>query len=146
MTGKTNSSSTDPAAVRRFGIAALAFFGLMAGLGIWRARPVFAAVFGTLAAVGLLCLTLPGPAAPLYRLWMAVAHRIGAACAVIDDVFECFVAEHTLVLFEGIEQIVKRLLLQAACVRGVFQCDEYRVGRPAVEAAVELAAPPGQQR
>ena len=83
MTGKTNSSLTDPAAVRRFGIAALAFFGFLAGLGIWRARPVFAAVFGTLAAVGLLCLTLPGPAAPLYRLWMAVAHRIGAAVTTV---------------------------------------------------------------
>jgi hypothetical protein len=83
MTGKTNLSSTDPAEVRRFGIAALAFFGLLAGLGVWRARPVLAAVFGTLAALGLLCLALPGPAAPLYRIWMAGARRIGAAVTTV---------------------------------------------------------------
>ena len=83
MTGEKNSSSTERREVRRFGIAALAFFGLLAGLGIWRAKPVVAAVFGVLAAVGLLCLTAPGPAAPLYRAWMAVAHRIGTVVTTV---------------------------------------------------------------
>ncbi|MGD8366909.1 MAG: hypothetical protein PVG78_04645 [Desulfobacterales bacterium] len=77
MTGEKTSSSTEPREVRRFGLAALVFFGLLAGLGIWRAKPLVAAVFGALAAVGFLLLALPGPAAPLYRGWMAVAHRIG---------------------------------------------------------------------
>jgi hypothetical protein len=83
MTGEKSSSSTEPKEIRRFGIAALVFFGLLAGLGIWRAKPVPAVFFGILAAVGFLCLVLPGPAAPLYRAWMAVAHRIGAALTTV---------------------------------------------------------------
>ena len=83
MTGEMNSSSTEPRQIRLFGLVALCFFGLLAGLGLWRGRPVPAVFFGILATVGLLCLTLPGPAAPLYRAWTAAAHRIGVALTVV---------------------------------------------------------------
>ncbi len=83
MTGETNSSSTEPAAVRRFGLAALGFFGFLAGVGLWRDKPLPAVLFGALAALGLLFVLFPAPTAPLYRAWMAVAHRIGTGITAV---------------------------------------------------------------
>jgi hypothetical protein len=71
------SSSTDRREVRKFGLIALIFFGILAGLGLWRARMGVTVLFGTLALFGALFLLLPGPTAPLYRGWMKIARRIG---------------------------------------------------------------------
>ena len=78
-----NSSSTEPAAVRRFGLVAALLFGGLAGFGLWRGKPVPAALFGVLFMAGMFCLALPGPAAPVYRAWMAVAHRIGTGVTTV---------------------------------------------------------------
>jgi hypothetical protein len=83
MNGEMNSSSTDPREVRRFGLIAVLFFGALAGIGLWRAKWILAAFFGTLSTVGFICLLLPGPATPLFRAWMAVAHRIGVAVTTV---------------------------------------------------------------
>jgi hypothetical protein len=83
MTGEKNLSSTKPKEVRRFGFAALTFFGILAGIGIWQSKHYMGAVFGSLAAIGLFCLVFPAHAAPLYRTWMTVARRIGAGVTAI---------------------------------------------------------------
>lgn len=83
MTGETNSSSTDRGEIRKFGLIALVFFGLLAGLGLWREKTILTAVFGCLSMIGLFCLAAPGPAAPVYRGWMAVAHRIGQTVTTV---------------------------------------------------------------
>jgi hypothetical protein len=77
MIGEKSSSSIEPKEVRRFGLAALVFFGILAGIGIWRAKYYPGAVFGSLAAIGFFCAVFPAQAAPLYRTWMAVARWIG---------------------------------------------------------------------
>jgi hypothetical protein len=83
MTGEKNLSLIDPKEVRRFGIAALMFFGAPAGISIWRAKFYPGAVFGPLAAIGFYCLVFPSQAAPLYRIWMAVARRIGTGFTTV---------------------------------------------------------------
>lgn len=83
MTGEKNLSSTEPKEVRRFGLAAFTFFGILAGIGIWRSKHYMGGLFGSLAAIGFFCLVFPAQAAPLYRTWMALARRIGAGVTTI---------------------------------------------------------------
>ena len=78
-----NSSSTEPAAVRRFGLVAALLFGTLGGFGLWRGKLLAAAVFGALFLLGMLCLALPGSAAPVYRGWMAAARRIGTGVTAV---------------------------------------------------------------
>ena len=83
MTGEKNLFLTEPKEVRRFGLAALMFFGILAGIGIWRAKYYPGAVFGSLAAIGYFCLVFPAQATPLYRIWMAIARRIGTGFTIV---------------------------------------------------------------
>ncbi len=74
-----NSNSTDPRETRKFGALALAFFGALAAVAWWRARPGLEIFFGTLAFLGFLLLVLPGPMAPVHRGWIRAGHFIGQA-------------------------------------------------------------------
>ena len=64
--------------VRRFGVVMLVGFGLLGGAAGWLARPTAAAwLWGIGGVVGVFALALPGPARPVFRGWMAVAHVLG---------------------------------------------------------------------
>jgi hypothetical protein len=82
-TGETNSSSTDRREIRKFGMIACLFFGTLAGLGLWREKVLLSVFFSALAVIGAGCLLLPGPMGPVYRVWIAVAHRIGVAVTTV---------------------------------------------------------------
>jgi hypothetical protein len=72
------SESPSPREVRKFGVVILIGFGLISALLAWRAKPTPAYVcLGVGAAVGLLALLAPGPARPVYRVWMTVAGILG---------------------------------------------------------------------
>ena len=72
------TESTDPRIVRKFGGAALVFFGILCAVALWRDHPWLAAFFGTIGTVlGLFPLALPVRATPLYERWTATARRIG---------------------------------------------------------------------
>ena len=77
-----NSNSTDKD-IRKFGLVALVFFGLLCGVALWQASPVLGAFFGILSLLGLGFLILPGPMAPVYRGWLKVAHVIGTVLTVV---------------------------------------------------------------
>ncbi|MBU2547602.1 MAG: hypothetical protein KKB20_04240 [Proteobacteria bacterium] len=71
------SFSTDTKAIRKFGLIALIFFGLLAGLGWWRDRTLVTVFFGCLATLGLGFVLLPEPLRPVYSGWLTAAHFIG---------------------------------------------------------------------
>ena len=69
--------------IRRFGIVALTFFGILFGLGLWREKVVITYFFGLLALLGLGFLLLPSFLKPLYDGWLKIAHYIGQLITVI---------------------------------------------------------------
>jgi len=79
----TNSSSIEKRDIRRFGVIALVFFGILCGLGVWKAKPIPIGLFGTLAFLGLCFILLPEPMRPVHAGWLRVAHFIGRAVTVL---------------------------------------------------------------
>jgi hypothetical protein len=71
------SFSTDLRQIRRFGLAGIVVFGLLGGLGYWRAKAVPAGFFSFLTLLCIGFLILPARFAPIYGAWMKAAHRIG---------------------------------------------------------------------
>ena len=72
-----NSVSTDKKDIRKFGIIALLFFGILCAVGIWRQKPVPIYLFGFLSSLGLGFILIPGILKPVYRGWLKIAHFIG---------------------------------------------------------------------
>lgn len=72
-----NSNLTDTKQIRRFGLIALIFFGILWGLAIWRGHDLLKYFFGALSILGLGFLIIPGPLKPVYNGWLKAAHFIG---------------------------------------------------------------------
>jgi hypothetical protein len=70
-------SLTDIRQIRRFGVVALIFFGVLASLGIWTKRPVPTCVFGALSLLGLGFILLPEQLRPVHDAWLKIAHLVG---------------------------------------------------------------------
>lgn len=71
------SFSTDLRVIRRIGLAGVVVFGLLGGLGFWRAKPVLAGFFSLLT---LMCggfLIAPAKCAPIYGVWMRACNLLG---------------------------------------------------------------------
>lgn len=62
---------------RKFGTAALIFFGVLCGVSIWREREILVGFFGLAAVLGAGMAAFPGPLAPLHAGWLRVAHFVG---------------------------------------------------------------------
>ncbi|MBW1781138.1 MAG: hypothetical protein JRL30_10405 [Deltaproteobacteria bacterium] len=78
-----NSNSTDVRQIRRFGIIALVFFGCLCVLGFWADKPIPTYIFGFLCVLGAGFVCIPRQLAPVYRLWLNIAHAIGRIFTVI---------------------------------------------------------------
>ena len=70
-------NSTDIREIRKFGIIALIFFGILCTLGFWFKRPIPTYLFGFLSLMGLGFILSPSGLRPLYSGWMKIAHLIG---------------------------------------------------------------------
>lgn len=77
------SSSTDTTQIRKFGLIALLFFGILCALGAWRQKILITYFFGTLSVIGLGLFLLPVPLRPIYYGWLKVAHLIGRVITTI---------------------------------------------------------------
>jgi hypothetical protein len=73
-----NSSSIELKDIRKFGLVALIFFGALFSLALWREKTVPLFLFGTLAALGLAFVVMPGPMRPVHAGWLKVARLIGS--------------------------------------------------------------------
>lgn len=71
------SSSTDARQIRRFGLVAFIFFGLLSALGWWKEKPFPFYFFGILALIGVGFILFPIRLRFLYTAWHSVAYRIG---------------------------------------------------------------------
>ncbi len=77
------SSSTDVKEIRKFGLIAFLFFGLLCILAIWREKVLVTCFFGTLSFLGIGFLICPGPLKPVYNAWQRIAHFIGKGITII---------------------------------------------------------------
>ena len=72
-----NSFSTDIKDIRKFGIIALLFFGILCAVGIWRQKPVPIYLFGFLSCLGLGLILISEILRPVHQAWLKIAHFIG---------------------------------------------------------------------
>jgi hypothetical protein len=78
-----NSYSTDPKDIRKFGAIGFLFFGVLAGVALWRQKPVPTYLFATLAVLFTGFCLLPEFLTPAYRAWMRAAHFIGTVFTAV---------------------------------------------------------------
>ena len=74
-----NAESANVKDIRKFGLIALCFFGILCAVGIWREKVFVTYFFGFLALLGLGLVILPHQLKPVYNGWLRVAHFIGKA-------------------------------------------------------------------
>tara|TARA_Y100000031_G_scaffold149725_1_gene188027 strand:+ start:94 stop:495 length:402 start_codon:yes stop_codon:yes gene_type:complete len=76
-------SSTDRKEIRKFGVIAFLFFGLLCTIAAWRQKILIACLFGSLSLLGMGFLIGPGTLKPIYDKWLQIAHFIGKTITVI---------------------------------------------------------------
>ncbi len=72
-----NSNSIKSNDIRKFGLIAFVFFGLLFVLGLWKHKPVPIYLFGVLSLLGLGFILIPTRLKPVYSVWLKFAHLIG---------------------------------------------------------------------
>jgi hypothetical protein len=78
-----NSNLTEGNQIRRFGLAAFIFFGILCILGIWREKLLPAYLFACLSVLGLGFIIVPMRLRPVYNAWQRIAHLLSRACTMI---------------------------------------------------------------
>lgn len=78
-----NSNSTDNREIRKFGVIALLFFGVLSGLGFLTNKPIPTYLFGFLSTLGLGFILIPSLLRPVYTAWLKIAHFIGRIVTVL---------------------------------------------------------------
>ena len=82
-----NSNLTDKTQIRKFGLIAFIFFGILCGLGIWKERLLPIYIFGFLSTIGIGFIVAPSPLRPLYNAWLRFAHFISRVITHVILVF-----------------------------------------------------------
>ncbi len=78
-----NSFSTDPREIRKFGAVGFLFFGVLAGIALWRHKPLPAYLFGSLSLLFTAFCIAPAALTPAYRAWMRAAHAVGSVVTAV---------------------------------------------------------------
>ena len=63
--------------IRKFGLIAFFFFGVLCALGLWLKKPIPIYLFGFLSILGLGFILFPTQLRPVYNAWLKIAHFIG---------------------------------------------------------------------
>ena len=74
---------TDIKQIRKFGLIALIFFGILCALGIWLEKSMPANLFGTLAALGLGFILFPHQLKPVFVAWLKIAKFLSRAVTTL---------------------------------------------------------------
>ncbi|MGD1986719.1 MAG: hypothetical protein PVH74_14940 [Desulfobacterales bacterium] len=72
-----NSNSTDKKQIRKFGLIAFIFFGILCALGIWKDKLLPTYLFGFLSVLGLGFIVAPIHLKPAFYAWQRLARLIG---------------------------------------------------------------------
>jgi hypothetical protein len=78
-----NLTSTKKKEIRKFGIIAFVFFGVLCALGIWREKAAPMYLFGFLSVLGFGFIVMPAPLRPVYDGWLKAAHWIGRVMTAV---------------------------------------------------------------
>ena len=78
-----NSNSTDPKAVRKFGLAALLLFGAFFVVSVGLGKPAAAIFFNILAIIGAGLFAMPARLMGVYQTWLKIGHFIGTAITMM---------------------------------------------------------------
>ena len=78
-----NWESTETRQIRKFGLIALSFFGLLCILGFWRNKTIPMYLFGALSLLGLGFVLIPSRLTPIYFIWLKMAHLIGKIFTIV---------------------------------------------------------------
>ena len=78
-----NSNSIKSKEIRKFGLIALVFFGLLFALGLWKHKPIPMYLFGALSLLGLGFILIPSQLKPVHSIWLKLAHLIGRIVTTI---------------------------------------------------------------
>ena len=78
-----SSNSTKSREIRKFGLVAFAFFGLLCALGLWTHKLVPTYLFGTLSLLGIGFVLIPFQLAPVYGVWLKASHLIGRVVTTV---------------------------------------------------------------
>lgn len=70
-------NSTNSREIRKFGVAALIFFGCLCALAIWKKKPAPTYLFGLLSLLGFGFILIPSRLRPVYAAWLKIAHFVG---------------------------------------------------------------------
>jgi uncharacterized membrane protein len=76
-------SAIDHRAIRRFGVTATIIFGAATAAGFWRQRPLSAALFCSLASLGVAFWIAPGAMAPVYSSWLRITEKFGQVMTLV---------------------------------------------------------------
>jgi hypothetical protein len=71
-----NSNLIEKKQIRKFGLIAFIFFGILCGLGIWKEKFLPTYLFGFLFVLCLGFIAMPVPLRPVYKAWLRFAHFI----------------------------------------------------------------------
>jgi len=71
-----NSNSTEKKQIRKFGLIAFIFFGMLCALGVWKEKLLPTYLFGFLSVLGLGFIVAPIPLKPVFNAWQQFAHLI----------------------------------------------------------------------
>jgi len=78
-----NSSLIKSNQIRKFGLIAFIFFGLLCALGLSTHKPIPTYLFGALSLLGLGFMLIPYRLMPVYIVWLKFAHLIGRIVTTI---------------------------------------------------------------
>jgi hypothetical protein len=78
-----NSSSTEKKEIRKFGVIAFIFFGVLSALGIWRGKPVPTYLFGSISILGLCFILMPSRFRRVHEGWLSIAGFIGKVTNIL---------------------------------------------------------------
>jgi hypothetical protein len=83
VTGVVSSNSTETKEIRRFGLVALVFFGLLCALGLLLRKPLPVYIFGALSILGIGFILFPALLKPVHGGWLKIAHFIGRMVTIL---------------------------------------------------------------
>jgi hypothetical protein len=81
--GAMNSNSINRKEIRKFGLVAFIFFGVLLAFGLWRSKAFAVYFFGFLTLVSIGFILMPLQLRSVYAAWLKIAHVIGTAVTIL---------------------------------------------------------------
>jgi len=81
--GSMNLPSTESSDIRKFGLIAMFFFGILSVLGAWRGKIIPVFIFGFFSIAGLGFILFPVQLRPVCLIWLRITRIVGKVVTAI---------------------------------------------------------------